>query len=453
LSAGPFALAPRGGGFSVALWFQFSCVGLGVGSADFVTYAPCAATGSGSAALLSAPSWTLAWTPGADSAKSGAFKLSVSVVNTSFVSLPFAGNPLSTVAVALAWGGCSASALFPTSAYALLSQYAHGLAVLSVGAFGGASLAVNNVFLDLATNGHPSCYEGYPWFSSQTGVLSLTKTNAAFGLPSGTLYADVFGFDDLQVYSPALGPANAAALFDSVYNTSAYQFSLPSPPPAGALGTAADAFSACASAPPAHRYLPGSSQYPGMLSDGAGGWHARRADGGASALPGAPGGLTGGTLLFPVPAGALSGAPANDLAGAAGLTVRLLFDGAVVPAFDWAGFSAATLASGATLVSNSYTGAAASFVGPGTAAHPAAPAIAGQYTTFVLGPGGASVYAGPYLWGSFPTVFFAAGSQGANTALNRVTLGASATLQDLQVYNYAMSPAQVVGIAQGGGGC
>ena len=122
--------------------------------------------------------------------------------------------------------------------------------------------------------------------------------------------------------------------------------------------------------------------------------------------------------------------------------------GAAPPSFEWAGFGAFATGAGATTLSNVYGGYSSAHAGPGTPARPAAPYASGLYTTFVLGAANTSVFVGPSLWFVFPGVAFAAGAQGAGTAANRVTLG-SATLYDFQVYNTALSAAQVIGLSEG----
>ena len=110
---------------------------------------------------------------------------------------------MGAVTVTATWAGCVASANFPSTAFALLTQsYDHSMLAVTFGEYGGVGVAINNDFLTLATNGHASCYQGYPFFTgTQQGTLILNKTNAAFVVQPGitTLYADYFGFDDLQV--------------------------------------------------------------------------------------------------------------------------------------------------------------------------------------------------------------------------------------------------------------
>jgi hypothetical protein len=456
MSASPLALNASAG-LTFVLWFQFACVMLGANSVDYAPYQTCAVTGpstSGQAALAGAPSMTLSFQPSPGSPRSSALSVTVTAANASALTLPFYGTTLGSATISAAWGGCVASAAFPTTGFALLTaQYDHTMLALSVGPYGGVSLVVNNDFLTLATNGHPSCYEGYPFFGASTGALVLNKTNAAFVVQPGiqTLYADFFGFDDLQVYQAALSPATLTSMFDAVYTSAAYAGALPSPPPALATGAAADSYGACAAAPPAHRYAAGAAsmqQLPGMVADTAGGWHARRAD---SALAGLPGALAAtGTLVVQVPAGP-DGAPLYDLCVAQGLTVRMLFDsqgGGVLPNLDWQGLSVYNTSGGSVTVSNTYAGTASSYTGPGTVTHPAIPAINGLYTTISMGTAGTVVYVGPYLWAAFPAVYFVAPGQGALNAANRVTLF-SANLYDLQVYNVALNASQIIGLSEG----
>lgn len=243
-------------------------------------------------------------------------------------------------------------------------------------------------------------------------------------------------------------------MFAQVYNTSYYGFAVSPPPPAGATALAADAYSACG-AQLAHRYgysAASTQALPGMVADLVGGWNAARVDASTALTPGASA-LTG-TLMVNVPANASDGqggvTPQNDLASASGLTVRMLFDspvGGVLPNFEWQGLGVFNASGGATTVTNTYAGTASSFTGPGTVTHPAVPYINGLYTTFSMSSAGTTVYVGPYVWASFPAVYFVSG-QGAMTAANRLTLW-NANLYDFQVYNAALSAAQVIGLSEG----
>jgi hypothetical protein len=230
-----------------------------------------------------------------------------------------------------------------------------------------------------------------------------------------------------------------------------YPTTVSPPPPVAATALAADAYSACA-AQLAHRYgysTASTTALSGMVADLAGAWNAVRVDAGNALLPGASG-LTG-TLVVNVPVGQDGLTPVNDLGAASGLTVRMLFDspaGGVLPNFEWQGLGVFNTSSGATTVTNTYAGSASTFTGPGTVTHPAVPYINGLYTTFSMSTAGTTVYVGPYVWASFPAVFFAAGSQGAMSAANRVTLY-NANLYDFQVYNSALSAAQVIGLSEG----
>ena len=395
----------------------------------------------------------MGFVPSTSSAKSSALTVTISVTNGSAISLPFAGTSVGVVSVSVSWGGCVAGANFPSNGNALLtSQYANSMLSLSVSQYGGVSLAINNDFLTLVTNGHASCYGGYPFFGAQTGSLVVNKTNAAFVIQPGvtTLYADYFGFEDLQVYNSSLSAGTLTGLFNQVYGAAGSNV-LPSPPPAAASGLAADAYSACAGASLVHRYANSAASFlavPGMLADTAGSWNAARVDAAGAAMPGAS--AATGTLLVAVPAGPDGATPANDLGAASGVTVRVLFDspaGGVVPSFDWQGFSVFNTSAGSTAVANTYSGTSSSYTGPGTVTHPAVPYINGLYTTFSMGAAGTLVYVGPYLWASFPAVYFAAG-QGAMNAANRITLY-NANLYDFQVYSTALTAAQIIGLSEG----
>ena len=154
-------------------------------------------------------------------------------------------------------------------------------------------------------------------------------------------------------------------------------------------------------------------------------------------------GAVTGTLVVPV--------PANDLAGASGLSVRLLFDtpgSGMVPSFQWGGLEMLNTSSGATAFVNSYGRFFAAATGAGTVTHPAVPYINGLYTTVVLASGGTTVYVGPYQWALLPGVYFAPSGQGALTTANRVTLY-GANLYDFQVYNVALNASQVVALSEG----
>ena len=204
MTAGPLPLNALSG-LTFVLWFQFTCVQLGVNAQGYSPYQTCAATGTSTVGtvLAQAPSLTLGWAPAATAAKSSAFSLTMTASNASAIALPFYGTTLGAVAVTATWAGCVASANFPSTAFALLTQsYDHSMLAVTFGEYGGVGVAINNDFLTLATNGHASCYQGYPFFTgTQQGTLILNKTNAAFVVQPGitTLYADYFGFDDLQV--------------------------------------------------------------------------------------------------------------------------------------------------------------------------------------------------------------------------------------------------------------
>jgi hypothetical protein len=203
MTAGPLPLNASSG-LTFVLWFQFTCVQLGVNAQNYAPYQSCGVAGSSTVGttLLQAPSLALGFVPAGTSAKSSAISLTITASNASAIALPFYGTTLGAVSVSATWGGCVATADFPSTAFSLLtSSYDHSMLALSIGQYGGVSLAINNDFLTLATNGHASCYQGYPFFpGTQTGTLVLNKTNAAFVVQPGitTVYADYFGFDDLQ---------------------------------------------------------------------------------------------------------------------------------------------------------------------------------------------------------------------------------------------------------------
>jgi hypothetical protein len=237
-----------------------------------------------------------------------------------------------------------------------------------------------------------------------------------------------------------------------VYNASFYSYAVSPPPPAGATALAADAYGAC-TAQLAHRYgyaAASTQSLPGMVADLAGTWNAVRVDAAFALLPGA-GALTG-TLVVNVPMNATDGvSPVNDLLSASGLTVRMLFDspgGGVLPNFEWQGLGVFNTSSGATTLTNTYAGTSSSFTGPGTVTHPTLPYINGLYTTFSMSGAGTTVYVGPYVWASFPALYFAPGSQGSMSAANRIIMY-NANLYDFQVYNTALSAAQVIGLSEG----
>jgi hypothetical protein len=377
------------GGVSISLWTQVSCVQLSPAG----PYLPC-----GSAQPITPPNLTLKFT----SNVSAAARLSLSLI--------FTNN--GTVTTAVAWGGCLATVP------AAVSPLPGGqlLLTLTVGPQGGVALYANGAPLLLATNGHASCYSGYPWLRNETGTFLLSRTNS---LLSTGGFGDFFGFTDLQVSQTVLQPADVSALAGAA----------PSPPPPPATGTASYALFSCGAAL-AHRY---TSAGGAVVLDGAGGWNAERLD------------AAGGTLDVPVP----TPAGPSELVGAQGLSVRALFAlgaSGTVPGFEWLGFSSWNGSS--TFVANSFTGVSASYKGLGTAASPAGPAAAGAYTTWTLGPSGTRIYVGGRLWAWMPRVAFAPGTQGAYVAANRIT-AYDATLLDFQVYNTELSPARVVGLAAG----
>lgn len=118
------------------------------------------------------------------------------------------------------------------------------------------------------------------------------------------------------------------------------------------------------------------------------------------------------------------------------------------------GFDAGVPQAAAVLASAS--GEAASFTGAGTPGSPLLPSLGRAYTFVTVGPDGAVVYVDGTTWATFPAVRWEPEALGARAPLRFFggNLAASRiTLLDLQIYDYALSAAQVAVVSRGSDAC
>lgn len=430
------------------------------------------------------------------------YTVSLSNQNTYAPLAATAANSAAGPVVLLSWPGCSQAYFYPPLLSASLSIRGPHLIVV---AFHSTSPVIVSV------DGVQYAYQYSNYWGSGGGACDLAYGTWPASLPSSIASAGhYYGFAGVGAEPGAWNIIDttlhcrqvALSEVQAMLSGTSHQGAWPVPPPPPYLAppmTVTSRFAACSTLPPIHRY--GSaianpfdggvmrdfgmsdtntwSAWPGMLVrlvQSTPQWLAN-----ASIIS-----FTAGTG---VPNGLLSNAYRVDFGAryfyGTGLTIGFLVSGGIectptialnsyapygIPSamtyFDFGGYSMYTIAQNCTAgttavgvpnvvtrVTNPF-GASSSFSGLGTNTYsPLQPQQMDRYTFVVFSTTGTTVYVNGIPWASFPSVVY---DTGVVPFLSRNTrffggnlVATSMTIHDLQIYQRALSPADVAALSKG----
>jgi hypothetical protein len=117
-------------------------------------------------------------------------------------------SPDHSLGVRVEWMECAMSGAVPAPADG------HNLLAVSIVPDGRVAASLNGVALD---DGGRACQN--PFLSAQ-GALTVNKTNAAFPGRGGgpAVYADMFGFSDLQAYAGGMSAEEVVGLWQAAFD-------------------------------------------------------------------------------------------------------------------------------------------------------------------------------------------------------------------------------------------
>jgi len=498
-----FSNAYSQGGFGVSLGSLSSYIDLGARD-----YGISGLTGAGEAVSATSPGFStsfwvyrapLIWGNATAASGTNATRL-LTIIGNTFDGYNYSiGMTLRTgnlgYSIDVSWPSCQYDAEF-TAAYSAGSLATPGYhnVIVSHGTLTSMQVWVDGLAYAYRGQSAPTTYTGCD-LSYSTWPANFTASNAFLGSYGSVDTTSVtFALMDAAFYLRQLNSTDAALIWANGPAGAADSIAAPPPPAVAGAGASSNLprLTACASAPPIHRYGDWQTNpFPGGVvadSNASAPWNGVwRVAGGASPSFVAPySDITLGNLTTYYTSEAYIDFGEQTFTGA-GLSVGMLVSNTATAVnnctvtatststngfpsstalFDIGGYSvysvvtscAAGYTSGVPNIATYVTspgGAIASYQGIGNARNPFLPIINERYTFVTFGAtNGARIYVNGMLWSTFPTVTYTPGTFMASV---RAFLGDThnagsqlqITLRDLQIYDRELQPADVASLSRG----